>query len=137
VCWWGEHGERARTFALDTPVRVDVSGDYLVQLVGANPGDVTTGVTCAVARVSIAAPGAGTDAGGYVFMPHGSSESSFVRARLEAGTDYRVVIDRDAAAVNMSAFAHFTRYTRSRGGRDGADNSMRVDGIRVYAAPLI
>jgi hypothetical protein len=33
----------------------------------------------------------------------------------------------------MSAFAHFTRYTRSRGGRDGPDNSMRVDGIRVYA----
>jgi hypothetical protein len=123
VCFWGD---RIRTVPIEQAFRVDAAGQYIVQLVGSNPGDVTTGVTCAVARVTV--EGAGQ---GYVFLPHGGTESSFVRVHLEPGRSYRVVVDRDANAVNMSAFDHFAHYTRGRGGRDGEQNTMHVDGARV------
>jgi len=128
VCFWGPGDRRVRRLGADEEFRVDASGEYLVQLVGTNAGDVTTGVTCAVARVTI--DGAATQ--GYVFLPHGGAESSFVRVRLERGVRYRVRVDRDANAVNMSAFAHFIHYTRGRGGRSGEENAMQVTGIRLY-----
>lgn len=142
ACFWGARGERARTLARFDDVRADVTGEHAIQIVGSNPGDVTTGVTAAVARLTVESlPDAKTVAQGYVFMPHTgpaghAGASSFVVARLEAGRHYRVRIDHDDVAVNMSAFEHFARYTRGRGGRGGAENTMKVDGVRIYARTI-
>jgi hypothetical protein len=128
VCWWGQDG--MTTVAPGAELSVPTSGEYLVQLLADNPGDVTTGVTCAVARVTI---GGATQ--GYVFVPHGSAESSYLHVTLDAGKRYRVTVDRDANSVNMSAFAHFAHYTRGRGGRSGEDNTMHLNAIRILRKP--
>jgi hypothetical protein len=133
ACWFGAKEERVLTFAPNAldDVRVRESGEYALQLVASNPGDVTTGVTCAVRHVVI-----GSNEG-YVFVPHsGPAEahgrSSFVRVRLEANRSYRITIDQDAYATNMSSFAHFERYTRERGGRGGPENTMTLESVRLY-----
>jgi hypothetical protein len=61
------------------------------------------------------------------------ADSSFVRAELTAGTEYRVVIRGDDEVVNMSAFAHFERYTGGLGGRSGAFNRVNVAELKILA----
>lgn len=136
---WGDPGHRLEVPAL----RVARSGAYLLQVTAANgAGGTTTGITCGVKRVQvIEAAGGRTVADGYVVMPQLGSwdqwrDSSFVRASLEAGRDYRVVIGDDEAAVNMSAFEHFTRYTGGIGGAGGAFFRVNIAALKVlYLGP--
>jgi hypothetical protein len=131
---WGDPGHR-----LEVPsLRVAQSGAYLLQVTAANgSGGTTTGITCAVKRVQvIEVVGGRTVADGYVVMPQLGSwnewrDSTFVRASLEAGRDYRVVIGDDDAAVNMSAFEHFTRYTGGMGGAGGAFFRVNIAALKV------
>jgi hypothetical protein len=136
---WGDPGHRLEVPAL----RVAQSGAYLLQVTAGNgAGGYTTGITCGVKRLQvIEVTGGRTVAEGYVVMPQLGSwdewrDSSFVRATLEAGRDYRVVLGDDDAAVNMSAFEHFTRYTGGTGGAGGAFFRVNVAALKVlYLGP--
>ncbi|MDB4928182.1 MAG: Six-hairpin glycosidase-like protein [Myxococcaceae bacterium] len=136
---WGDPGHRLEVPAL----RVAQSGAYLLQVTAGNgAGGTTTGVTCGVKRLQvIEAAGGRAVAEGYVVMPQLGSwdewrDSSFVRATLEAGRDYRVVLGDDEVAVNMSAFEHFARYTGGTGGAGGAFFRVNVAGLKVlYLGP--
>lgn len=131
---WGDVGH-----SLTVPyVRPDAAGDHLIQVVAGNgAGGFTTGVTCAVKRVRVQELPAGTDvATGYVMVPQAGDwaswrGSSFVRARLDPTRAYRIVIDGDERAINMSSFAHFERYTGGTGGRGGAFNRVNIAEVRV------
>ncbi|MFO0606561.1 MAG: hypothetical protein U0324_25540, partial [Polyangiales bacterium] len=131
---WGDPGHRLEVAYF----RPDTRGEHLLQLIAGNgAGGYTTGVTCAVKRVRVQELPAGTDvASGYVLMAQAGSwdewrGSSFVRATLDPARTYRVVVDDDERAVNMSAFAHFERYTGGTGGRAGAFNRVNVAELRV------
>ncbi len=131
---WGDAGH-----SLTVPyLRPDAAGDHLIQVVAGNgSGGFTTGVTCAVKRVRVQELPAGTDvATGYVMIPQAGDwdtwrGSSFVRARLDPARSYRIVIDGDERAVNMSSFAHFAQYTGGTGGRAGAFNRVNISEVRV------
>lgn len=136
---WGDPGHR-----LELPLlRVSRAGAYLLQVTAGNgAGGTTTGITCAVKRVRVVeVAGGATVAEGYAVMPQLGAwdqwrDSSFVRARLEADRDYRVVIDDDEAAVNMSAFEHFARYTGGMGGAGGAFFRVNIAALKVlYLGP--
>ncbi|MFO0649580.1 MAG: hypothetical protein U0326_25325 [Polyangiales bacterium] len=131
---WGDAGH-----SLTVPyLRPDAAGDHLIQVIAGNgSGGFTTGVTCGVKRVRVQELPAGTDvATGYVLMPQAGDwdawrGSSFVRARLDPTRAYRIVVDGDERAVNMSSFAHFERYTGGTGGRGGAFNRVNISEVRV------
>ncbi len=106
------------------------AGEYALELLASNPGDVTTGITCAVRHVRVESDGASV-ADGYVFVPHGGDGSSYLRVRLDASRRYRIVVDADDRATNMSVFAHFSRYG-GRGGREGASNTLVLRGARLH-----
>lgn len=133
---WGDAGH-SLTVSAFTP---SASGAHLFQVTfGNGAGPINTGVTCAIKRIVVedAATGAIT-ADGPVIMPHLGSwsrweGSSFVRAELEAGRTYRVVIRGDDEMVNMSSFAHFERYTGGLGGRDGAFNRVNIAELKVFS----
>src|SRR5690606_33476732 len=97
---------------------------------GNGAGSLESGITCAVKRAVVEALPAGDSvATGYLVMPQRASwsswgDSSFVRMNLAAGTTYRVRVDGDGAATNMSGFAHFADYT---GGTGGAAPFFRVN----------
>jgi hypothetical protein len=131
---WGDPAHRLEVAYF----RPDTRGEHLLQLVAGNgSGGYTTGVTCAVKRVRVQELPAGTDvASGYVLMAQAGAwsewrGSSFVRATLDPSRTYRVVVDADERAVNMSSFAHFERYTGGTGGRSGAFNRVNVAELRV------
>jgi len=131
---WGDPGHR-----LEVPYfRPDTRGEHLIQLIASNgSGGYTTGITCAVKRVRVQELPAGTDtASGYVMIAQAGAwnewrGSSFLRATLDPTRTYRIVIDDDERAVNMSSFAHFERYTGGTGGRNGAFNRVNVAEVRV------
>jgi hypothetical protein len=131
---WGDPGHR-----LEVPYfRPDTRGEHLVQLIAGNgSGGFTTGITCAVKRVRVQELPAGTDvATGYALMAQAGSwsewrGSSFVRANLDPARAYRIVVDDDERAVNMSAFAHFERYTGGTGGRGGSFQRVNIAEVRV------
>lgn len=131
---WGDAGH-----SLTVPyLRPDALGDHLIQVIAGNgSGGFTTGVTCGVKRVRVQDLATGADvATGYVAMPQAGDwdswrASTYVRARLDPARAYRVVIDGDNNAVNMSSFAHFERYTGGTGGRGGAFNRVNISEVRV------
>ena len=47
--------------------------------------------------------------------------------------DFRIVIRGDDEVVNMSAFAHFERYTGGLGGASGAFNRVNVAELKILA----
>lgn len=77
--------------------------------------------------------------GGLVIMPHLGewstwSQSSFARADLTAGVEYRVVIrGDDDQSVNMSSFAHFEAYTGGVGGASGQFNDVNISDLTILA----
>lgn len=132
---WGDEGHAIRSpfFAVSTP------GPHLIQVnYGNGAGGPTTGITCAVKRVRVI-DDAGTEHGsGYLAMPHIGDwsvwrDSGFVEVNLPAAGEYRVILDGDDRAVNMSVFEHFSRYTGGTGGRDGAFNRVNISAIKVLA----
>jgi len=104
------------------------TGEHLLQLVfGNGAGSVDTGITAAVKWAEIAAGGV-TVAEGPIVMPHQGSwedwaDSSFLRARLDAGTAYTVTI-RDG--FNMSYLAHYEAYIGGRGGGSAPSNDVNI-----------
>ncbi|MCA9608605.1 MAG: hypothetical protein KC619_23540 [Myxococcales bacterium] len=133
---WGDEGH-SLTVPSYTPTR---SGRHLLQLAfGNGAGGVTTGITCAVKRIVVEEVATGAVvAEGAVVMPHLGdwdrwADSTFVRADLTAGTEYRIVIRGDDEVVNMSAFAHFERYTGGLGGASGAFNRVNVAELKILA----
>ncbi|MBK6689357.1 MAG: hypothetical protein IPG45_33120 [Deltaproteobacteria bacterium] len=124
---WGDPGH-SLTLPNFTP---DGGGRHLVQLLyGNGSGPINTGITAAVKRVQVVELPAGTMvASGYLPLPQLGvwsewRNSSFLPVELRADRSYRVVIDDDTRAVNMSAFDHYARYT---GGTGGAAPFQRVN----------
>lgn len=124
---WGDPGH-SLTLPNFTP---DGTGRHLLQVVyGNGSGPINTGITAAVKRLQVVElPGGATVAAGYLPLPQLGAwsewrSSSFLPVELRADRSYRVVIDDDAHAVNMSAFEHYARYT---GGTGGAAPFQRVN----------
>lgn len=133
---WGDAGH-SLTVPSFTP---DQSGTHLLQVgYGNGAGPVSTGITCAVKRVVVEEVVSGDEvADGLLVMPHLGDWSiwglsSFVEAELTAGVAYRVRIEGDDEAVNMSVFSHFEAYTGGLGGADGAFNRVNISDLRVLA----
>ncbi len=133
---WGDPGD-SLTVPSFTPTQ---SGTHLLQVTyGNGAGGLTTGITCGVKRVTVEEAASGTVvARGILVMPHLGewsrwSESSFVRAELSAGVAYRIVIDGDDTAVNMSTFSHFEAYTGGLGGRSGVFNRVNIAELKILA----
>lgn len=130
---WGDDGHEIRT-----PVFALPGGPHLIQVVyGNGAGGLTTGITCAVKRVRLIDEGGNVLGAGYLPMAHTGDwsqwrSSGFVAVDPPPGR-YRVVIDGDARAVNMSSFAHFSRYTGGTGGQAGAFNRVNISEIKVLA----
>ena len=132
---WGDAGhEISATF---TPTR---TGDHLVQAVyGNGSGALNTGITCAIKRVTVEEMPGGTAVGqGYLVMPQRADwaswgDSSFVRVPLTANKTYRVRLTHDARAANMSAFAHFEKYTGGTGGSGGAFSRVNVAELKILS----
>lgn len=132
--WGDEDHQLAATFTASR------TGAHLIQANYANgAGGLTTGITCAVKRVTVEElPGGGVVGEGYLVMPQRGSwdswgDSSFVKANLQAGKSYRVRLTHDARAVNMSAFSHFEAYTGGTGGTGGAFFRVNVAELKVLA----
>ena len=128
---WGDAGDELVIPSV-TPAR---TGPTLVQLVyGNGAGPINTGITCAVKRIVIEDTASGEQvASDVVVMPQLGTwnrwtDSTFVRADLDASKTYRITIKGDASTVNMSAFDHFSSY----GGTGGADGPFE----RVNIAEL-
>jgi hypothetical protein len=163
ACLFGERGERMQTIAaaalrptsgrldpghgrphltgwdaFEADLRPQFTGDHLIELVAANGnGPVNTGITCGVKHVAVTLDGA-VVAEGYVVVPHGRGwddwrESSFVRARLEAGKRYLIRVGDAPAAINMSALDHFAHYTGGAGGASGPVDRFDVAELRLIA----
>ncbi len=120
---WGDRDDTL-TIATLTPTR---TGPYLVQLVyGNGAGPVETGITCAIKRIVIEDIATSQPvATGVVVMPQLGTwsrwtDSTFMRATLDASKTYRVTIRSDATTANMSSFNHFATY----GGAGGASGEL-------------
>ena len=119
-------------------------GEHWLRLRAANgAGPINTGVTCGVIAVAVTPESGGAPvARGYLLAPHGGVDawerflpSSLVRAELKKGERYRITLDTaDRRAINMSAFAHFERYTGGAGGAAGPMNRIRVEAIELVRA---
>ncbi len=131
---WGDPGH-SLTVSAFTPSQ---TGTHLLQVTfGNGAGPISTGVTCGIKRIVVEDASSGAIvADGPVIMPQLASwsrweDSSFVRASLEAGRTYRVVIRGDDEMVNMSSFEHFERYTGGLGGSGGAFNRVNIAELKV------
>jgi hypothetical protein len=127
--------------------RPAISGTHLLQVSAANgSGPVSTGITCGVKYLSIYDDSTGSIVGsGYLKIPQISCSdadtedqrwsylrnSSFVRATLQAGESYRVVISEDAYACNMSSFQHFALYNHQGG--SAPFNRVNVASLKIMA----
>lgn len=132
---WGDPGH-----TLETTITATRTGGHLIQAVyGNGAGSINTGITCAVKHVVVEDVANGAIAGaGYLVMPQRADwaswgSSSFVRANLQAGKNYRIRLSQDDAGVNMSAFAHFAEYTGGTGGSGGAFFRVNVAELKVLA----
>jgi hypothetical protein len=131
---WGDNGH-----TLEIPeVRANATGTHLLQVTYSNgSGGFSTGITCAVKRVTVFDIADGREvARGTIAMPQTSGwdqwrDSTFVRAELTAGRAYRVLIGDGPEAVNMSAFRHFNAYTGGTGGMAGAFNRVNIAELRL------
>lgn len=132
---WGDPGH-----VLTATFTAQHSGAHLIQPVAANgAGPISTGITAGIKRVRVERASDGVTVGaGYAVMPHLGSwdvwrDGSFVRVPLELGVAYRVVVDMDAYAVNMSQREHFADYTGGTGGTAGAFHRVNIAELKVLA----
>ncbi|MBX3186186.1 MAG: hypothetical protein KF819_04190 [Labilithrix sp.] len=116
------------------------TGAHLVQAVyGNGAGAISTGITCAVKKVTVEElPGGAVVGTGYIVMPQRGDwaswgDSTMVRVNLSAGKSYRVRLSADAHSVNMSAFTHFADYTGGTGGTAGAFAHVNVAELKVLS----
>ncbi len=122
------------TDTLEVPAFVPtVSGDVWIQLVyGNGSGPISTGITTAVKWVTVE-DGNGVVAEGPVVMPQTGDwalwrDSTLVRAILQAGTSYRILI---SDGTNMSYLAHFEPYTGGNGGGSEVYNAVNIAELKV------
>ncbi len=115
---WGDPGH---TMTLDT-LTASSSGTYNVHfLYGNGAGPINTGITCAVKRVRLVDNTTNETQTSYLAMPQlgtwdAWSSSTRGRVSLTKGRSYKVIIDSDNYAQNMSTFSHFAAYTGGTGG---------------------
>lgn len=115
---WGT-GPGDRLTARLTPAK---SGQYLVQAQYALDGPINTGITGAVKMLSVVDDRTGrVVAQEVVALPHTGAAnavngSTFARARLRAGTPYRLVLHNDPAAINMTYFRSNALHKDTRSG---------------------
>lgn len=127
---WGS----APTDTLRATFTPDVTGEYLVQTDAAAGKPVTTGITGATKMLRVTDDDTGkTIAAHVVSMPHTGSwatvrGSSYVRARLNAGTTYSLELIQDRLAVNMSYFSSNAAYN---GAASGPSNSADIYAIKL------
>lgn len=134
---WGDAGHTLTATGI-TPAR---SGEHLFQVTyGNGAGPIDTGITCAVKKLVVEDEASGAIVGeGYLVMPHlGTWDrwtgSSFVSADLVTGHTYRVrIISDDPRANNMSARAHFARYTGGEGGTTGPFDRVNIAELKILA----
>ncbi len=132
---WGDPGH-----SISATFTASRTGAHLVQaLYGNGSGALNTGITCAIKRVVVEPTAGGAPVGqGYLVMPQRGTwdswgDSSFVRANLTSGTEYRVRVLDDENAVNMSAFSHFADYTGGTGGSGGAFYRVNIAELKVLS----
>jgi len=131
---WGDPGDTLVIGSVQ-PAR---TGPQLVQLVYGNGGPVNTGITCAIKRVVIEDTATNqVVASGLVTMPHlGNwdrwSDSTFMRATLDATKTYRITIDSAPPTRNMSAYAHFDTYSGA-GGQSGELGHVNIAELKLLA----
>ena len=136
---WGDPGHSLSVEELAPPY----DGRYLLQVVAGNgAGPVSTGITCAIKRIQVFEATQGKRiGGGYLTMPQLGSwdrwaDSSFVAVELEQAQRYRIIIDEDDLAYNMSSLSHFERYTGGLGGKLGAFNRVNIAELKLlYLGP--
>ena len=115
---WGDPGHSMALGALS----VSSTGNYNVYfLYGNGAGPVSTGISCAIKRLRIIDNAGGDTQTSYLVMPHlgtwdAWANSTGTRATLTAGHSYKVIVDGDNYAQNMSVFSHFASYTGGEGG---------------------
>ncbi len=135
----------------------EVSGHYAIQVVAGNGfGTTDTGITCGVKRLKMKLKETDSSdendeqnvASGYLIMPHLRErkdninywdrwlESSviFTNSELMAGTTYKITIDQDDKAINMSHFVHNQNYTggyQGNGGENGPLNYVNIAEIKL------
>jgi len=126
---WGAPSDTLEVPALVAPV----SGDVWIQLVyGNGAGPISTGITAAVKWVSIE-DAYGVVAEGPIVMPQTGDwalwrDSTLLRANLQAGTSYRILI---ADGINMTYLEHFAPYTGGNGGGLDTYNAVNISEIKV------
>ncbi len=88
------------------------------------PGQIDTGVTCAIKHLQMRDTSNNIVADGYLVMPQLDQnnwsrwlESSliFTQVDLIAGNNYTIKIFSDDLAINMSSFSHYEKYTGNNG----------------------
>lgn len=125
---WGDPGNSlTRTFTAAH------TGEHLVATTyGNGAGPLDTGISCAMKRIVIERVSDGGVVGsGIAVMPQRGDwaswgESTFVRATLQAGVEYRFRIGDDANTVNMTGFSHFQLYTAGTGGSAGPNYRVNI-----------
>ncbi len=129
---WGAAADALGVEALSVPH----TGRYRLQLVvGNGAGPVNTGVTAANKRVDVwDAAGTMVGTGVATAVQRGSwstwNDSTAIDVHLVAGERYRVTI---TDAGNMSALAHFARYTGGAGGGSAPSSFVNVAAIKLLA----
>lgn len=130
---WADAGQGVRS-ALFTATR---TGSWLIQAVYSNgAAGLTTGITTGLLRLRVEDEGGGAVALGYLPLPHTGDwgawrDSAFVEAQLVAGTRYRILLDGEGEAYNMSIFQHFRRYTGGLGGEGGPFNRANIAALKL------
>jgi hypothetical protein len=129
---WGAPGD-----SITGPVfTADATGLHLVHVVAGNGGPINTGLSCGHKRLRVVRTSDGVAVGsGYVVMPHLGAwarwaDSSYVPVQLQAGVSYRVAVDGDAHAFNMSSLRAAESYTGGVGGSSAA-NFVNISAIKI------
>lgn len=111
-------------------IKVDAPGMYRIEVAYRNLGPENTGITACVKWLSAKTKGVSIKK--ICFMPHREDPScKFLSSavELELNPDYPLSVTLKDAH-NMSALAHFEKYTK-RGGKSGADNTADIFGLKI------
>lgn len=133
ICYWPinsitKFDINKRSSSISKSFNITKPGTYLLQLVFNNQGDLRTGITSSVKKITVF-DGTNKIHTGYFFLPHTirQADSNFIKVYLEKSADYKIQIEN---AFNMSYFDHFKTYIH-RGGRSGKDNSAHIHYLKV------
>jgi hypothetical protein len=115
------------------------TGPHLLQTVyGNGAGPISTGITCAVKRITVQEQNGPVVGSGFLVMPHlgtwdAWTGSNFVRVELDSSKTYDIVISHDDATINMSDLAHNELYTAGNGGVGGPYHYVNIAELKVLS----